>query len=79
MNDPIRMFLYEGKVHSCSPKAKFLVETANSTSSYTLARGFGCEPNVALQFYEELQVGANQRKRLTVIDGGTRTVLARTK
>ncbi len=70
-------FVFNGKSHLCSAKAKFLVESANGTSSYTLDRGFGPDPKAAIQFYEELPAGGNRKKRLTMIDGGKRTVLAR--
>lgn len=66
-----------GREHRCSSKARFLVESANGTSSYTLERGFGCEPDAAVQFYDDLAAGGNKKKRLTMIDGGKRTVLAR--
>lgn len=69
-------FVVAGKEHTCSRKAKFLVETANGTSSYTLDRGFG-DPAAAVQFYEELASGGTKKKRLTMVDGGRRTVLAR--
>ncbi len=72
-------FSYRGKTHTVSHKAKFLVETANGKSSYTLERGFGCEPDAAVQFYEDLAATGNKKKRLTLVDGGQRTVLARTK
>jgi len=71
-------FQCEGKFTSCSKKAKFLVEIANGSSSYTLERGFG-DPNEAVTFYGELGCGPNQKKRLTMVDGKTVTILARTK
>ena len=71
-------FECEGKAHRCTVKAKFLVETAHGTSSYTLERGFG-DPFAAVKFYGELGCGGNQKKRLTMVDLGKRTVLARTK
>jgi len=71
-------FECEGKAYRCTVKARFLVEVANGTSSYTLERGFSA-PSVAVRFYGELAVGANQKKRLTMIDEKKRTVLARTK
>lgn len=77
-SSPVNVFVCEGKQHTCSVKAKFLVETANGTSSYTLDRGFS-DPDEAVKFYCELAVGANQRKRLTMIDCKKRTVVARTK
>ena len=61
-----------------STRARYLVEVANGTSSYTLTRGFSLVAEAVL-FYRELAVGANQRKRLTMIDQGKRTVVARTK
>ncbi len=72
------VFQCEGKEHKCSLKAKFLVETANGTSSYTLDRGFS-DPFDAVTFYTDLASGGTKKKRLTMIDGGKRTVLARTK
>jgi len=72
-------FDYGGKTYMLSSKAKFLVETANGTSSYTLERGFGCEPEAAVKFYTDLASGGTKKKRLTLIDGGQRTVVARTK
>lgn len=72
-----RLFVCGGKNYTCSLKAKFLVEIANGTSSYTLERGFGADPVVALSFYDELVVGVTQKKRLTMVDAGKRTVLAR--
>lgn len=74
--ETIVTFLVAGREHTCSRKARFLVETANGTSSYTLERGFG-DPAAAVQFYDELGAGGTKRKRLTMIDGGKRTVLAR--
>jgi hypothetical protein len=71
-------FEFEGKFYTISRKTRFLVESANGTSSYTLERGFGCEPTAAVQFYNELSVGGTKKKRLTMIDGGKRTVIART-
>lgn len=71
-------FACAGKGHTCSRKAKFLVETANGTSSYTLERGFGADPAAAVAFYDEIMMGGSKKKRLTMIDGGKRTVLART-
>lgn len=78
MTSPTRVFLCEGKQHTSTMKAKFLVEIANGTSSYTLERGFG-DPFEAVTFYGELACGGNQKKRLTMIDEKKRTVLARTK
>ena len=78
MPSPTHIFRCEGKEHTCTGKARFLVETANGTSSYTLDRGFS-EPLEAVKFYAEHMVGGNQKKRLTMIDLGKRTVLARTK
>jgi hypothetical protein len=71
-------FECEGKFYLCSTRAKFLVESANGSSSYTLERGFS-QPSEAVQFYNELPVGDTQKKRLTMSDSGKRTVLARTK
>jgi hypothetical protein len=68
----------EGKQHTCTTRAKFLVETANGTSSYTLGRGFN-DPEEAVKFYVAHIVGGNQKKRLTMVDLGKRIVLARTK
>lgn len=78
MASPVHVFRCEGKQHTCTTKAKFLVETANGTSSYTLDRGFS-DPEEAVKFYEEHGVTGSQKKRLTMIDLGKRTVLARTK
>lgn len=69
-------FTCEDKVYLCSTKAKFLVETANGSSSYTLERGFS-QPSEAVQFYSELVVGGSKKKRLTMIDAGKSLVLAR--
>jgi len=71
-------FEYNGKFYTLTGKARFLVESANGTSSYNLERGFGCEPSAAIKFYEELPAGGNKKKRLTMVDGGKRTVVART-
>lgn len=71
-------FQCEGKDHTCSTKAKFFVEMANGTSSYTLCRGYAASAE-AVTAYAELACGANQKKRLTMVDLGKRTVLARTK
>ena len=71
-------FECEGKEHTCTTKARFFVEMANGTSSYTLDRGFS-DPVEAVSFYSELASGGTKKKRLTMIDGGKRTVLARTK
>ncbi len=76
--DNVNEFDCEGKRYKCSFKARFLVEVANGTSSYTLERGFG-DAWDAVRFYGELGCGGNQKKRLTMVDGGKRTVLARTK
>jgi hypothetical protein len=70
-------FEHGGKTYTCSLKAKFLVETANGTSSYTLERGFS-DPIAATEFYDELAASGNKKKRLTMIDCGKRTVLSRT-
>jgi hypothetical protein len=78
VSSPARTFACEGKEHTCSTKARFLVESANGTSSYTLDRGFG-DPVEAVRFYGELPAGGNKKKRLTMIDEKKRTVLARTK
>lgn len=72
-------FTHEGQAYTVSRRARFLVETANGTSSYTLERGFGCEPEAALRLYSELASGGNKKKRLTMIDGGKMVVIARTK
>lgn len=71
-------FQCEGKDHTCTTKAKFFVEMANGTSSYTLCRGYA-DPVEAVTAYAELACGGNQKKRLTMVDLGKRTVLARTK
>ena len=78
MASPIHVFQCEGKQYTCTTKAKFLVETANGTSSYTLDRGFN-DPEAAVSFYNELAAGGTKKKRLTMIDLQKRTVLARTK
>jgi len=78
MLSPIHVFKCEGKSYACTRKAKFLVETAFGTSSYTLDRGFG-DPEEAVTFYNEIPVGGTKKKRLTMIDCGERTVIARTK
>lgn len=70
-------FAFLEREHSCSRRARFLVETANGTSSYTLERGFGCQPEEAVSFYLELAVSGSRRKRLTMYDEGRRTVVAR--
>lgn len=72
------VFQCEGKSYACTRKAKFLVETTFGTSSYTLDRGFG-NPEEAVTFYSEISVGGTKKKRLTMIDCGVRTVIARTK
>ncbi len=71
-------FECEGKEHTCTTKARFFVEMANGTSSYTLCRGFNL-PEEAVTAYAELACGGNQKKRLTMVDNKKRTVLARTK
>lgn len=70
-------FEYAGKKHTISTKAKFLVETANGTSSYTLERGFAAEPDQAIEFYNSIPVAGTKKKRLTLVDNGQRTVVAR--
>lgn len=70
-------FEYAGKQHTISKKAKFLVETANGTSSYTLERGFAAMPDQAIEFYDSIAVAGTKKKRLTLIDNGRRTVIAR--
>lgn len=72
-------FTYNGKDYTVSRRVKFLIETANGTSSYTLERGFGADPKAAIQFYDELAAAGNRKKRLTMIDNGKRTVIARTQ
>lgn len=72
----MRFVVVDGVERECSPKAKFVVETANGTSSYTLERGFS-DPVAAVRFYEELAVSGNKKKRLTMADNGKRTVLSR--
>ncbi len=76
--DNFHIFLCEGTQHKCTLKARFFVEMANGTSSYTLCRGYG-DPTEAVTAYAELECGGNQRKRLTMVDLGKRTVIARTK
>jgi len=76
--DNFHVFVVGEAKHKCSLQAKFLIETANGTSSYTLDRGFG-DPFEAVKFYNELNVGSNQKKRLTMIDNGKRTIVTRTK
>jgi len=71
-------FVCAGKSYTCSAKAKFLLEEANGTSSYTLVRGFS-NPHEAVTFYNEHPAGGTKKKRLTMSDGGKRTVIARTK
>lgn len=71
-------FTYGGKDYNVSRRVKFLIETANGTSSYTLDRGFGADPQAAIQFYDELAATGNRKKRLTMVDNGKRTVLSRT-
>ena len=71
-------FTCEGQEWCCTNRAKFLVESANGSSSYSLERGFGA-PDEAVKFYAELGCGANQKKRLIMVDEGKRTMLARTK
>lgn len=66
-----------GRTHSCSLTARFLVETANGTSSYTLERGGFSSPWEAMEYYDAVAVVGSKRKRLTMIDRGKRTVLAR--
>lgn len=78
MTSPIHVFQCEGKQYTCTVKAKFLVETANGTSSYTLDRGFS-DPEAAVSFYTDLAATGTKKKRLTMIDLKKRTVLARTK
>lgn len=74
--DNFHVFQCNDQTYKCSLKAKFLVESANGTSSYTLERGFG-NPFEAVKFYEELHSGGSKKKRLTMIDAGKRTVVAR--
>jgi hypothetical protein len=70
-------FTYDGKCFTCHPKSKFLIETANGTSSYTLERGFGPTPAEALEFYDGVAAGGNKKKRLTLVTDGKRVVVAR--
>lgn len=70
-------FSYGEKNYTVSTQAKFLVETANGTSSYTLERGFGAAPDQAIEFYDSIVVGGTKKKRLTLVDHGKRTVVAR--
>lgn len=70
-------FEYAGKKHTISTKAKFLVETANGTSSYTLERGFAAAPDQAIEFYDSVAVAGTKKKRLTLVDNGQRTIIAR--
>lgn len=73
----LHTFSYNGKQYTMSAKAKFLVETANGTSSYTLERGFAAVPDQAIEFYDSLSASGNKKKRLTMVDNGQRTVVAR--
>lgn len=77
MSADTHTFEYNGQEFTCSFKAKFLVEVANGTSSYTLERGGFPDPFSAVEFYDELAVTGNKKKRLTMIDAGKRTVVAR--
>jgi hypothetical protein len=70
-------FTYDGKCYTCYPNSKFLVETANGTSSYTLDRGFGPTPEQALEHYNAVASGGTKKKRLTLITNGKRVVVAR--
>ena len=70
-------FTFEGRELSCSRKARFLVEEANGTSSYTLVCGFAAEPDKAIEAYGSVQAGRNKRKRLLMVDDGRRVVVAR--
>lgn len=73
----LHTFNYNGKDFTMSSRAKFLVETANGTSSYTLERGFAAVPDQAIEFYNSLSAAGNKKKRLTMVDNGQRTVIAR--
>jgi hypothetical protein len=73
----LHTFSYNGKDYTISKRAKFLVETANGTSSYTLERGFAAVPDQAIEFYDSIAAGGNKKKRLTLVDNGQRTVVAR--
>lgn len=70
-------FTFAGKDFTISKRAKFLVETANGTSSYTLERGFAAVPDQAIEFYDSVAVAGTKKKRLTMVDNGQRTVIAR--
>lgn len=70
-------FTHDGKRFTCYPNSKFLVETANGTSSYTLDRGFGPTPELALEHYNALAASGTKKKRLTLITNGKRVVVAR--
>lgn len=81
VTSPVHIFQCEGKQYTCTTKARFLVETANGTSSYTLERGFSAaEIDACLEFYDcVVPIPGSRKKRLTMIDAGKRTVVGRTK
>ena len=70
-------FKYGDAVFAFTKNSKFLIETANGTSSYTLERGFGPTPAEALEFYDGVVAGGNKKKRLTLVTDGKRVVVAR--
>lgn len=70
-------FTYDGKCYTCYPDSKFLVESANGTSSYTLERGFAAVPEQAIEFYNSLPASGTKKKRLTLVAKGKRIVVAR--
>jgi len=69
-------FTCDGRTITCSGKARFLLEVANGTSSYTLVRGFN-NPDEAIKVYSEMSLPPGKRKRLTMFDAAKRTLLAR--
>lgn len=69
-------FSYAGKAYTYADRVTLLVEKANGSASYTLSKGFSNAPD-AIRHFDWLAVGRGQKKRLTMISGGKRTVIAR--
>lgn len=72
---PPGAFIWRNGPDVNDPRSKFLLEVANGTSNYTLVRGFGAECEKACEAFRNLACGPNQRKRLTHVLDGVRTVV----
>lgn len=58
---------------------KYIVEIANGKGSYSLLRCFGDQPAEAMTFYATVRVKNGQTKKLTKIEDGIATIVAKEK